>query len=244
MTVKLTLIIIGDSYALMHFEPVGQPPKWLKEDSLCFTFRNIDTPLYILKKYAKVRTQDLIKYEADLQDNVALALYYSKFMKISESEVDEIISTGTTKLHTLRALLGDEKASDLFSPIQKTPNTTLVVAHFPKVTLRIDGILVSLICDDVTPDSKIVNFLRRALHNNISAEELAAIRGISLLRDSSQIKYATLLARGELSMRKLAKVICRAAKRYPNWKDHIKWLEDNNCEQEVAEVIAYRGLVN
>jgi hypothetical protein len=215
-----------------------------------------DRLVFLLNKYARsiVIGEYGYGYEADVPENVALALKYLAYIekKPSIEELEDIVATGTTKLHIFLHELGVEVQGkdirNVFGQFVKTGNFLLTFKSFPSVFLDCPNLEaekawgLKFDASDVEP-----GFLTRMLHDEASEGEVEMVKGVSLLGQKAQDKYMHLLTTGHLTMDKLAGGMYRSAissKDKCAWKKVAEWLKNNGYSEKSSEVIARKTLCN
>lgn len=208
--------------------------------------------VYIVNKYAKKVVIDEygFGYSVDLPDNAVLALKYIALRRTAPSieEIEEIVASGTTQLHELRKKLGayeeGMRMSDLFMKDAVGNGVGLCFRDYPKLVLYIKSNQeIRAECDARCVDAE---FLKRALGGGLTEEEMALLRGISLLSGSAQARQMQLLSRGQLTSDALVKTLRRAASRMTEdgrWLSLVEWLRKNGYDREASEIFAKKTLV-
>jgi len=169
---------------------------------------------HLVNRYGRnLRAADF-GYEVEVPKNAVIATYYLSVISkpVPEEELDRIVETGTTKLHSFcrNAGLIPEDHPPLQLPLQfKKGKCYINMRRFPSIRLDVDG-AISLTFDvsNVNPE-----FIRRLLKENITNLEFEMLKGISLLKtQKTKEKCFDMLSRGKLTPKALAKKLVRSAK--------------------------------
>jgi len=207
---------------------------------------------YLVNKHSRAIKIDEygFGYEAEMPESAATALQYMIFRTTppSRKELDEIAASGVTPLHSLRrqvgAFSGDMTVEDLFLKDAVGNGFNISFRDFPRLVLysnRGARLRVLFNTEGVRPE-----FLRRALSGELTGNETAMLRGISLLRKDAQAKYMGLLSNGLLTVDALAKTLRKAAssaKERDVWHPIVEWLRENGYCREASEVFARKTVV-
>lgn len=204
---------------------------------------------YLVNKYSLSThiNEDGFGYIVDLPENAVLALMYAAHRQTppSKEELDEIVEKGTTRLHMLRQLIGDDKITevrDLFLDL-KGKGLNLGFANFPKLVLYNfdEDIRVEFDVKDIESE-----FLKRALNEKLAYDEIELLRGLSLLQRNAQMKYMALLFHGQLTKDDVARALYRSAiiaKDSYTWLSLIEWLKRNGYDRKAGELLVKKTLV-
>ena len=208
-----------------------------------------DLAAYIVNKYAKqIRiSKHGYGYEADLPQNAVLAVeYLCCTEKTSFEELDEIVASGRTRLHSLREELGFPadgiSVQDLFFKDVGGKGFSLSLRDFPKLLLYADGGSVRVEFNAEAVDRK---FLKRALHGELEEAEVKMLRGITLLGKNAQARHMQLLSEGKLSVDQVAKAVFKSAVQAKNkdaWLAAADWLKANGYSKQADEIIARKTI--
>jgi len=200
---------------------------------------------YLLNKYAHNVEFIPFGFNVEVPENVVLALQYlDRFGQASNDELDEIVATGTTRIHEFVKNLGvDLKlALDDFPEEIVRGDFRLSLRKFPALTLCLDDRkFVCFKAEDIE-----TCFLRNVLDGEASEEELEMLWGVSLLSERSQSRYMRLLSNGKLKMDGFAKALLRAASSSKDevvWKGIAKWLRRNGYEGYAGQIIVKKTLM-
>jgi hypothetical protein len=207
---------------------------------------------WLLNKYAEkiVISEYGYGYVADVPENAALALRYLAYIKKapSKEELDDIVATGTTRLHKFARELGlnveGRTMADLLNGDIETQRFILTLKDFPTLSLMLKGEMLEV---KFKADSVDISFLRRMLHDETCEGEVEMLGGISLLREKAQDKYMHLLTTGHLTMDGLAEGLCRSAVSSKDkcvWGRVAEWLKTNGYGEKSSEIIVKKTLCN
>jgi len=218
-------------------------------ENVQFRTTSADILAYLMNKYGSKVKINGYGYEAEVPDNVALAVWYLQHIqRLSHlKELDEIVEAGTTRLHSFLEEAGFPAKPD---PVGHIPHLferggySVDITSFPTIKLsnNEEGIAVKLREGEVY-----TGFIRRLLKEEVSEAEVEMLKGVSLLKEKTQRKYIRTLSLGELSMEKLASAMFRSAvssKDEYQWKGVVKWLENNGYKDQTSEIVVKKTLCN
>jgi len=211
---------------------------------------------HLINKYATKITVDEggYGYSAEVPDSVALAVEYlasirtstkEEWRKRRTEEVEEIVRTGTTKLHKFAEELGLSVEGRTVSSILSTDitfqNLRLCLIDYPTLTLSLCQKTIKFRSEGTG------NFLRRLMRGGATEDEMSALEGISLLGERAQEKYMRKLAAGTLSEKALADAVYRSLSSSKSTsretiKEGVEWLKKNGHEEKAAELIVKKAL--
>jgi len=210
---------------------------------------NPELAAYLVNKYAKklLVSKYGLGYDAELPENAVMALEYLLIArKTSIEELDRIVVSGRTKLHTLREELGfpvnGVPVEDLFLKDISGKGFGLCSREFPRLTLYSDGDSIRVEFDVETVEKA---FLKRVLDGGLEEVERRMLRGITLLGRETQEKYMMLLSRGELSTDGVAKALFKSAIQVRDkhvWLTATEWLKANGYTRQASEIIARKTI--
>ena len=193
-------------------------------------------------------------YEAEIPETVALAVQYVAYSQTPPpmEEIDEIVKTGTTRIHRFLTGIGFEEYANP-NPLEGLPQKPLSrgdceigVTKFPTVTLYLKDEEENVLPQVVFDVNRInVAFVRGVIEKEASSEEVAMLKGITLLANKTQKKCMQLLSSGYLTLEELAKTLCRSAVKNKN--EHvsrliISWLEKNGFKNYASKLIIEKTL--
>lgn len=203
---------------------------------------------HLINKYATKITVDEggYGYSAEVPDSVALAVEYLASIRTSmKEEVEEIVRTGTTKLHKFAEELGlsveGRTVSSILSTDMTFQNLRLCLIDYPVLTLSLCEKTIKFRSEGTG------NFLRRLMRGGATEDEMSALEGISLLGERAQEKYMRRLAAGTLSKKALAVAVYRSLSSSKSAsreiiKEGVEWLKKNGHEEKAAELIVKKAL--
>jgi hypothetical protein len=203
---------------------------------------------HLINKYATKITVDEggYGYSAEVPDSVALAVeYLASIRRSTKEEVEEIVRTGTTKLHKFAEELGlsveGRTVSSILSTDMTFQNLRLCLIDYPTLTLSLCEKTIKFRSEGTG------NFLRRLMRGGATEDEMSALEGISLLGERAQEKYMRKLAAGTLSKKALAVAVHRSLSSSKSAsretiKEGVEWLKKNGHEEKAAELIVKKVL--
>ena len=217
------------------------------KESVSFRTSFAEMLAYLMNKYgSKVKIYGY-GYEADVPENVALAVWYLQHIQRPPQlkELDEIVEAGTTRLHAFLEEAGFPAKPD---PVGHVPNLferggySIDIKSFPMIKLsnNEEGIAVKFREDEVY-----MGFIRKLLEEEASEMEVQMLKDTSLLKEKTQRRFLRMLSLGELSIEELAGAIFRAAissKDEYQWKGVVKWLENNGYKDRASEIVVKKTL--
>ena len=193
-------------------------------------------------------------YEAEIPETVALAIQYVAYSQTPPpmEEIDEIVKTGTTRIHRFLTGIGFEEYADP-NPLEGLPQKPLHrgdceigITKFPTVTLCLKDEEENVFPQAVFDANRTsVLFIRRILEKESSYEEVAMLKGITLLANKTQKKCIQLLSTGSLTSEELAKTLCRSAVKNKDERASrpiIGWLEKNGFKNYASKLIIEKTL--
>jgi hypothetical protein len=202
---------------------------------------------YLMNKWGSKVKVNGYGWEADLPENVALAAWYLQHTTRPPQlkELDEIVETGTTRLHTFLEEAGFPAKPD---PLGHVPNLferggyKVSIANFPTIKLshNEEGIAVKFREGEVN-----TGFIRKLLGGEASEAEVEMLKGISLLKEKAQRKHLHALSTGKLFMVELAGAMFRSAvssRDERQWKGVVKWLENHGYKKRANEIVVKKTL--
>ena len=202
-----------------------------------------DEVSYLINRYGSKIEAMGYGYKAEIPENVALAIGYLTYtQRASCEELEEIVKTGTTRLHKFLKSAGFPT-----EPFKNIPNSfekggySINIVNFPTVALSHDGERIAVKFREGEVDTK---FIKRLIEGGASKAEVEMLRGISLLKGKTQRKYLRMLSTGKLSMEELTHATFRSAVSGRDWRETLKWLENNGYGKLAGEVIAKKTLCN
>jgi len=219
-----------------------------------FRINNTPALAQLLNRHATKITisESGLGYDAEVPENVAPALEYIAYVKTSKEDLDEIVATGTTKIHRFASELGLNVEGRGVEAILKSnvncQGFELHLSNFPTLLLTSEPQKVIKFRAEGTE-----NFLKRLTHDEATEDEVQMLIGISLLGEGTQSKYVRLLSSGQLTKDALARAMCRSALSSRNgsysfhpdrtsWKRIVEWLKNNGYGKESSEIIVKRTL--
>jgi len=219
------------------------------EESVHFRTSFADTLAYLMDKYGLNVKINGYGYEAEVPENVALAVWYLQHIQRLPQlkELDKIVEAGTTRLHTFLEEAGFPAKPDPGVHVPKLFESAVYsvgITNFPTIKLsnNEEGITVKFREGEVN-----TGFIRKLLKEEASEAEVEMLKGVSLLKEKTQRKYIRMLSLGELSMEKLASAMFRSAvssKDEYQSKGVVKWLENNGYKDQTSEIVVKKTLCN
>jgi len=217
------------------------------EESVNFRTSFADMLAYLMNKYSsKVKIYGY-GYEADVPENVALAVSYLQHIQRPPQlkELDEIVEAGTTRLHSFLEEAGFPAKPDPVGHISnlfEKGGYAVDIKSFPTIKLsnNEEGIAVKFREGEVY-----TGFIRKLLKEEASELEVQMLKGTSQLKEKTQRKFLYTLSLGELSMKELAGAMFKAAistKDEYQWKGVVKWLENNGYKDRANEIVVKKTL--
>jgi hypothetical protein len=203
---------------------------------------------WLLNTYATGVSVQTYGFTAFASKNVGLALAYfiaQRNKRLTEEELTEIVSKGTTRRHSFLSDLGldiDPSPFEILSTAE-IKNQSLNLEKFPIVTIQFKSSNITIALDANNIDRP---FLKELLDNEIEDETAALLNGISQLEQPSQIRYMQLLSAGNLKIPKIAKTLYRTAtstSKKGKWVKIAEWLRNNGYKKEASTLIASKTLL-
>jgi hypothetical protein len=181
-------------------------------------------------------------------NSVGLALAYfiaQSNKRLTQEELTEIVSTGTTQRHSFLKDIGFNIAPSPFEILSTAEinSQNLNVEKYPIVAVQFKSLDIAVALDANSIDRP---FLKELLVNKNRKETDALLEGISLLEPPSQIRYMQQFSVGNLKLAKIAKTLYKTAcstNKKAKWVKIAEWLRNHGYKKEAATLIAIKTLL-